>query len=65
MQNKTENKDNQNPQTSMINKNLIKNISILTSLLLFSIVIMIIINHYEKQDLPEGGKTSTAQILGS
>lgn len=47
------------------NKNLIKNISILTSLLFLGVILMVIVNHYEKQGLEQGETTSAAQILGS
>jgi len=56
---------NQLTKESLLNRNLIKNISILSSLLLFGIVLMVIVNHYEKILLEEGETTSAAQILGS
>jgi hypothetical protein len=49
----------------LLNRNLIKNISILTSLLFLGILLMVIVNHYEKQELEVGETTSAAQILGS
>ncbi|MBP6925723.1 MAG: hypothetical protein KBC22_01540 [Candidatus Pacebacteria bacterium] len=57
--------ENQNGKTtSFLNKSLIKNISILTSLLFLGIVLMYIVNHYEKADLVPGEPTSAAQLFG-
>jgi hypothetical protein len=50
--------------TSFLNKRLIKNISILTSLLFLGIVLMYVVNHYEKAALIPGEPTSAAQLLG-
>ena len=50
---------------TLFTRSLIKNISILSSLLLFGVVLMVIVNHYEKETLEAGESTSTAQILGS
>jgi|GEM_PF-2242325 len=50
---------------SIFNKTLLKNISILTSLLFFGIVLIFIVNYYDKQSLQEGESTSASQILNS
>ena len=57
--------EQQEIEEPVLNRNLIKNISILTSLLFLGIILMVIVNHYEKRDLEQGEVTSAAQILGN